>query len=494
MIVLDNADEANFLFEAPPVPGRTATRRHRLAYLPFCSHGKILVTTRSRTIASRIADSINIVELKPDATHAKALLQRKLELEVKDDAVATLANALEHMPLAVAQAAAYINRKAPRCSIQAYMNKLEKSEKSRTSLLNTTSKELRRDLEAKDSILLTWQISFEHILVTWPSAADMLSLMSFFNHQGIPEFLLKARGRQQRYAASSNLDSDEYTDTSDNGVNGSNQETSDGSSTDSGDQAFEGDLERLRDYCFVTVSPDGSTFEMHRLVQLATQVWLKRRGEFRPWEVVSLQTLDTAYPAAKHEFWEQCRVLHPHAKLLLQSEVKDRDALLNLASILHKDAWFSWEQGTYEEAEVVIRRSVGILDHILGEKHKRTFTAMDMLGKVLRYQGKYKAAEAVSEETLRGRQVALGRDDPDTLTSVSELASVLQYQGKYEEAEEMNRRALEGYEKVLGREHPFTLTSVDNLASVLRYQGKYEEAEEMNRRALEGREKVLETR
>ncbi|KAK1807294.1 hypothetical protein LTR12_018360, partial [Friedmanniomyces endolithicus] len=73
-----------------------------------------------------------------------------------------LAAALEYMPLAIAQAAAYIKKRAPRCSVEQYLVKFEKSDRSKTSLLNANSEELRRDSEAKNSIILTWQISFEH--------------------------------------------------------------------------------------------------------------------------------------------------------------------------------------------------------------------------------------------------------------------------------------------------------------------------------------------
>ena len=104
-----------------------------------------------------------------------------------------LSNALDHMPLALAQAGAYIKQRGSRYSVERYLAKLEKSEKSQASLLTSASKELRRDEEAQDSIILTWQISFDHIRATRPSATDLLSLMSMYNYQGIPEYLLRAQ-------------------------------------------------------------------------------------------------------------------------------------------------------------------------------------------------------------------------------------------------------------------------------------------------------------
>jgi hypothetical protein len=62
-----------------------------------------------------------------------------------------------------------------------YLEKHKKSDHKRTSLLNHPEGHHWRDWEAKYSIIVTWQISFEHIRQTRPSAADLLSPMSFFD-------------------------------------------------------------------------------------------------------------------------------------------------------------------------------------------------------------------------------------------------------------------------------------------------------------------------
>ena len=56
-----------------------------------------------------------------------------------------------------------LGKLAPRCTVGQYLDKSEKSDKSRSNLLNINMQELRRDREAKKSIFLTWQISFKHI-------------------------------------------------------------------------------------------------------------------------------------------------------------------------------------------------------------------------------------------------------------------------------------------------------------------------------------------
>ena len=76
--------------------------------------------------------------------------------------IAELAAALEFMPLAIIQAAAYISERAPQYSMRQYLEQFQKSDRKRTSLLDYEGGQLRRDREAKNSII-TWQISFNHI-------------------------------------------------------------------------------------------------------------------------------------------------------------------------------------------------------------------------------------------------------------------------------------------------------------------------------------------
>ena len=130
-----------------------------------------------------------------DASNVVELLDKKLEStgQRNDKDFLELAAALELMPLAIIQAASYISQLPPRYSVRQYIEEIQKSDRKSSSLLNHEGGELRRDGEAKNSIIITWQISFEHIHQTRQSAAELLSLMSFFDSQGIPETLVRGR-------------------------------------------------------------------------------------------------------------------------------------------------------------------------------------------------------------------------------------------------------------------------------------------------------------
>ncbi|KAL6850986.1 hypothetical protein ACO1O0_008112 [Amphichorda felina] len=139
------------------------------------------------------------------------LLREKLQDGYGDQEAVHLVRALDHVPLAITQAAAFINRRAPRMSVPTYLNEFRRSDKKKESLLHKDYGDLRRDLSTSNSVVTTWQMTFEQIRGERRSATDLLSFMSFFNPQGIPRFALQTYARddekdnEDRNLTSSNL-------------------------------------------------------------------------------------------------------------------------------------------------------------------------------------------------------------------------------------------------------------------------------------------------
>ncbi|KAH7117472.1 hypothetical protein EDB81DRAFT_892338 [Dactylonectria macrodidyma] len=459
MMVLDNADSVEVFF-----PGAHGSRDQSLAsFLPKTGRGSIIITSRNTDAAERLAgpDAIYNVPIM-EKSQALQLLQNGLKECAEDVAVMTdLIDDLNYMPLAITQAAAYIKRRRPRMSVSAYVDEFRRSYKKKASLLNRDGGDLRRDESASNSIVTTWQITFEQIRRDRTSAADLLSFMSFFNPQGIPESALQTYVRK------------------------------DGEDGEDLDEDFDEDLEVLCGYSLVAVTAESDIFEMHPLVQFCNRVWLSSFGNTQHWEREFLRVISDRYPSGEYKNWLECKRLDPHIDKILKEEPNSTEDVLRWARLLTNAGWYRWMKGIYVEAEEMNRRALDAREKVLGREHPDTLTSVHILALVLRYQGKYEEAEQMNRRALDASEKVLGREHPDTLMSISNLALVLQYQGKYEEAEQMNRRALDAWEKVLGREHPSTLTSISNLALVLGDQGKYEEAEQMNRRALDAKEKVL---
>jgi tetratricopeptide (TPR) repeat protein len=485
LLVLDNADDAAFLHDAPDVGGSNGVQqkggaRSRFEYLPACRHGSMVVTSRSNNAALELVDDGNIVMLKPmESGPALALLARKLG--DRSDAVwsGRLATALECIPLALAQAAAYINAGWPMCSVEQYLYRLEKSETSKTSLLKRISKERRRDHEAVDSTILTWQVSFDHILRVRPSAANLLSLISFYDHQDIPASLLRTTVDRDATRAAEDFEM------------GSDPPRSDTPGLSVTEDDLEKDIITLHDYLFISI-PTPSSFEMHRLVQFATRVWLESNEQYQYWAQMSIINLNWALPTStNYEHWEQWQLLYPHARASVEISLTGSEASLHRSSVLFKAACFAADSGSGSDAQMLAETSLRVRKRELGEEDERTLRTKNVLGHSLRQMGKYRAAEKLHRQALKGRWKVLGEEHPGTLISANGLAMVLLARGDYKTAEELHRWVMDISEKALGNDHQLTLSSVFGLAEVLRHQGDFKAAEELHRRALDGSEKLL---
>ncbi|KAL8635112.1 MAG: hypothetical protein Q9228_007366 [Teloschistes exilis] len=465
VMVVDNADDSAVFFpllgraKAVEVgnPGQAAEPLSD--FLPQSPNGSILITSRSRDVARRLTGRGDcLVEVKPmDKGEALALLQKRLSFNASEHNAIELLEALDQMPLAITQAAAYIEHRAPRMTISRYIDEVRRKDHDRALLLMKDMGDDRRDGRASNSIITTWQISFAHIRKAMPTAARLLSLMSLFDRQGIPESLL-----HDRYWR------------------------------DDGKEAnFEDDIHTLTSFSLVEISADGHEFEMHRLVQFSTKKWLELYDELEEWKEAYITLMNNSYPVEQHKNWAVCQALFPHAQAVVACRPAGRRRVEAWASVLFKAACYAREMAKYKEAKEMSQDALEAQEAALGAEHPATLASVSNLAMVLQLQGKYKPAENMNRRALEGREKALGKEHPHTLTSMSNLAAVLQSQGKYEQAEDMTRRVLEGYEKALGKEHPDTLTSVYCLAYLLQQRKQYEDASLLYQRACAGYQEKL---
>jgi len=304
-MILDNADDIS-VFSSPFKAGITTEgSRSILAeqplsnFLPQSQSGAILITSRNRDVAFKLTGSYKdiIAVEQMDESHALALLKAKLGDDHNQEGAADLVQSLDYMPLAISQAAAYINRRGLRYTILGYLNDFYQSDKERAKLLEKDIGDTRRDGTASNSIMATWQISFEHICRERPSAARLLSLMSLFDRQGIPDYLL------QGYEESNTKDDN--------------------------DKDFGEDISTLTGYSLISSNTEGNMFEMHQLVQFSTRKWLELRGELEKWKESYVAIIDKAFPAVGYENWTRCQVLFPHVKLLVAYRLANKDFVVH---------------------------------------------------------------------------------------------------------------------------------------------------------------------
>ena len=100
-----------------------------------------------------------------------------------------LVGLLDHLPLAITQAAAYIRRTGT--SVKRYIKALTESEDRQIELLENEFNEIYRS-DIPNSVMNTWLISMKHISDESPCGEMILNTISFFDNQGITFELLKA--------------------------------------------------------------------------------------------------------------------------------------------------------------------------------------------------------------------------------------------------------------------------------------------------------------
>jgi tetratricopeptide (TPR) repeat protein len=545
LMVIDNADDSADFFKTgtdqqhgSEVQTDSAIRPKLNHYIPKCTHGSILVTTRSKETAFKFANQglINVTSMS--AIESEDLISTILKGEDCDSyAVKELASLLDYLPLALKQAAAYIRENSS--SVRRYLEIYHESEDSALELLKLTFESEGRDLDIPNAVATSWMISFDQIRLALPRAADILSLMAFFDRQAIPESLL----RNQDEPLSS----------------------------------FDKAVGKLLAYSLITRNVGNKHFDEHRLVHLISRAWLRQNGEADKWLATAQERILERFPKEDYKDWDICVLYLPHARAVIDRELKtilgtynhsmnslmgwvDRfltfqgsysasteicnrrldyclkhlgpehcDTLASINNLalslfgqgqyeaaekLHRRALAGWEkvmgpehhetlisvnnlamalyqQGQYEVAEKLHRRALVCREQMLGPEHRDTLRSANNLAIALDRQTQYEAAEKLHRRVLAGWGKMLRPDHPDTLMSANNLASALYQQGQYEAAEKLHRQVLAGREKMLGLEHPDTLMSADNLATALYQQGQYEAAEKLYRRALAGREKML---
>ncbi|KAK3614340.1 hypothetical protein LTR22_027819 [Elasticomyces elasticus] len=475
LIVLDNADDASFLLERPPAPpGEAQLLRRRIDSIPSCDHGSMITTTRSKREARKLVDESEIVEVKPmSEDEAEALLERKLGRPSPDNR--HLARALDCIPLAISQAAAYIRKNSPWCSVRQYHEEMERGRQSSTRLLRRHISLADRDDQASNSVFLTWQISFEHIYQARTSAAELLVLMSFFDRHGIPESLLLGQRETETGLGDQNT-STRYGDDG-SGVDSNTDILDDMDDSESFSVSrgkLEDDIEMLQDYMFISTS-DERSHEMHRLVQLATKDWLDRTDNFRAVEFLerALSALTVAFPEPWVGEWNTYAACLPHARALLSNR-RTRDVNGGLcAKLLHKTAWYLLARGFDDDAARMELEALELRISQFGVEHEATLQSRRQLGEIYSSQMLWDAADCQLDQSVR-LSTKSGFDEL-RLESIRSLAESQLARGKYENAERQFRIVADI--SFRGQDGSQRCRALFDLAKVLQAQGKDADAE-----------------
>ena len=190
ILVVDNADnKRDFESNSSPIA----------RYIPQSSKGTLMITTRSRQVASRLGcHDRNIIQVpQMDEDEARELfLSLNTTLSQPEDqwAVEEIIGLLHHLPLALVGAANYMTET---CIVPSeYLSMLE-SEDVRESPLSHEFNDIYREIStrAPESILSTFFTTFEQITKECNHAGNILRLITFMkDRRNIPEDAIRRSG------------------------------------------------------------------------------------------------------------------------------------------------------------------------------------------------------------------------------------------------------------------------------------------------------------
>ncbi|EGO51468.1 hypothetical protein NEUTE1DRAFT_125166 [Neurospora tetrasperma FGSC 2508] len=457
VMILDNADDY-FVFrnertnsDVPPAIDSGVLD----SFLPQTGNGRILITSRSQDTARILAlglDNIRVVrEMEED--QARLLFSRKLgDLGENDEISRKVVLALNCIPLCISQAAAYIHKLRPRMTCAKYLEKF-----NGRNFVFLSSRDNKVEIK-------TWKITFNQIRDERQSAADLLSLMSFFQPQGIPEWVL-----QKHYSEMDNENS-----SLDIGHNGEDE--------------FENDLILLRDYSLVTVAQDTKAFQMHSLVQSFTRSWLEASHEDHKWRRCFRQLMITNYPKNRPENWGACGELTPHVEPFVNTtacQLKGVDEAIHFVELLRKIGEYVDDMVMNEMALRLVNKAEQLAVQRLGQHHEQVYRISTTKAKILVYSGSVAAAEEAALRAYRGFTSLLGLDNPDTRYAREIYALSLSTAGRLDEAQAIFVEVLESQKRVAGADVMGSSLTLHGLASIAGRKGDHKEAERLYRLAYQ---------
>ena len=364
---------------------------------------------------------------------------------------AQLLSLLENFPLAIAQAAAYINNID--MTVSEY---LELFTYAQPKLLSKPLMMVGHEEHASRAVMTTWEITLDKIQSTSPTSVRLLELMSIFNPDEIPEELIRGVAFFK----------------------------------DQCPLVFSDALEPLIIFSLVYRLRGSSTFRLHRLVSFWVQTQIQEKQERLQ---MALNLVFDTIPLDPRDNLRKCLQLKPHAvAVLTYAGSMEFESTISML-VVQRLGDITESEGDYVEALKWYHRALGSMEKALGNNHGTTLGTISNIAMVFQRQGEYIKALEWYKRALDGMREALGNYHPSTLNTVNNIGMVFQDLGEYSEALPWYQWALDGKEKALGNNHPSTLGTFNNIGMLFEDQGEYIKALEWYQRALDGYAKALGT-
>ncbi len=385
--------------------------------LPATYAGHILITSRRHADWRALGAQPLPLDVW-DRRESVAFLAARTGAE-DPDAAELLARALGDLPLALEQAASYINRQA-----------IDQAEYARR--LYARAPELfsqGKPLDYEHTVATTWNLAFEQVSHN-EVAAEILNLCAFLAPERIPRELFE-----------------------------------DASSRGATDEA----IELLLGFALLLAAGE-STVNMHELIQQQARGRLSEAERLESAARV-VHVLTEHFPADgwRPESWPECARLFAHAIAVAERSEALAAAPDTLALLLSHVSLYRQGEAEFENARELAARALALEERVYGPDHPQVGSTLRTLGNALQQLGRLKEARSALERALSIKRREHGERDPQVAELWSDLSIVLQQLGEHDAAFAANTSGLEA---TAGPGDPMRAQLLNNRGNLLLELGK----------------------
>ncbi|KAK1613488.1 hypothetical protein BDP81DRAFT_513692 [Colletotrichum phormii] len=437
LLIIDNADDEGVLYESEDGLDRLYD------CLPQSDDGVTLFTTRFSRVATSVAGR-NVVDLASmSLNEASDFMRQSLVKALYREGIMLkeLLEDLTYLPLAIAQAAAYMNEN--RTSMQEYLGLLRNTKQDMIELLSSDfhDRTRYRDRNSQSPVATTWFISFSKIHECNKQAAELLMFLSYIEPKGIPRSIMPKLSSEQQITAA---------------------------------------IGTLCAYAFLTQRGSTKVYDMHRLVHVSTSIWIESQNSkdqkadlaLEIWES-AVQQVTRVFPSDAHENRYLWKEYMPHALRLLGNE------LLNSV----KKVDLGYRAGRCLKVDGRVKDAIKLLEHVvdvgkttLDEGHPDRLASQHALAGAYEADGRVKDAIKLLEHVVDVGKTTLDEGHPDRLASQHALAGAYEADGRVKDAIKLLEHVVDVGKTTLDEGHPDRLASQHELARAYQADGRVKDA------------------
>ena len=415
--------------------------------------GHVLITSRNRQWG-RVAAQLDLAEF----TRAESVVFVGTRSGREEpEAAAELADELGDLPLALAQAAAYIDTRS--VTVGGYLALYRDPALAR----RLRNEGLESD-EYPASVARTWLLSLAQLSGERPAAVELLRLCAFFDPDDIDlELLAAGAARAGPVIAAALSDPLERAETA-------------------------GALARAS---LVTVPAQGR-LRVHRLVQAVTRDQLDD-DQAAEWARRALDLIRAVLPSAAPQdpsSWPVYASLAPHVESVVAHAASYPDLAARRGGLLGNLGIYLAASAQFSAARATLERVLAIFEAAYGPDHPEIARTLGNLGNVQYLLGELPATRAIFERALAIFEAVYGPDHPDVANTLTNLGNAQSDLGELSTARATLERALAIFEAVYGPDHPEIASTLTNLGIVQRELGELPTARATLERALAMKERA----